>query len=331
MKLLPLLLIGLMGVTAPRVGAAANLEPGLWGEYFDIGGELDDFPTIAADKKPVVARADKTINFESTRDPFPGTQLVDNFYVRWNGQIKIPSDGKYTFLLESDDGSRLFIDGKQVIDNGGKHGMEEVSGAVDLKAGDHAVKIEFFEADLDAGCKFSWQPTGGAKVIVPAEVLFHEAPAAAQAETGSGLTAEYFDIGSDLDDFPKIAADKKPVIKRVDKTINVDATEDAWPDTQLTDYFSIRWTGKINAPKDGKYTFFLESDDGSRLFVDGKQIIDNGGRHHMTEKDGTVELTAGKHDVKIDYFENDVHAGCKFAWQPPGEPKEIVPTKVMFP
>jgi hypothetical protein len=313
------------------MAAAGSLEPGLWGEYFDIGGELDDFPTITPDKKPVVTRADKTINFESTQQAFPGTQLLDNFYVRWNGQICIPSDGKYAFFLESDDGSRLFIDGKQIIDNGGKHGMEEVSGAVDLKAGDHAVKIEFFEADIDAGCKFSWQPPGAAKAIVPADVLVHAATAAAAAEVGTGLLAEYFDIGSELEDFPKIADDKKPVIKRVDKMINVEATEDAWPDTQLTDYFAIRWTGKINAPKDGKYTFFLESDDGSRLFIDGKQVIDNGGRHHMTEKDGSVELTAGKHAVKIDYFENDVHAGCKFSWQPPGESKEIVPTKVLFP
>ena len=142
---------------------------------------------------------------------------------------------------------------------------------------------------------------------------------------------EYFDIGTELEDFPVLPADQKPVLKRVDKTINVEATEDAWPGTTLYDYFFIRWTGKVQVPKDGKYTFFLESDDGSRLFIDGKQLIQNGGRHHMIEKDGSVELSAGAHDVKIEYFENEVHAGRKFSWQPPEGAKEIVPAKVLSP
>ena len=146
-----------------------------------------------------------------------------------------------------------------------------------------------------------------------------------------GLSGEYFEIGIALDDFPKIGEDKKPILKRVDKTINVDATEDAWPGTQLTDYFFILWTGKIQTPKAGKYTFFLESDDGSRLFIDGKQLIDNGGRHHMTEKEAAIELSAGPHVIKIEYFENEVHAGCKFSWQPPDGAKEIVPAKVLSP
>jgi hypothetical protein len=329
MKLMLPLLICLLLLAANRLTAAENLETGLWGEYFDIGTELEDFPTVPADKKPVVTRADKTINFESTRDPFPGTKLLDFFYIRWTGKLRIGQDGKYTFFLESDDGSRLFIDGKQIIDNGGKHAMEEVSGQADLTAGDHAVKIEFFEADLDAGCKFSWQPPDGKKEITPTSVLLHEhAPSAAAA---SGLLGEYFDIGTALDDFPKIAADKKPALKRVDQTINVEGSEDPWPGTQLLDYFYVRWTGTIRLPKDGKYNFFLESDDGSRLFIDDKQIIDNGGQHHMIEKESAVELNAGAHALKIEYFENEVHAGCKFSWQPPGGPKAIVPAAVLSP
>jgi hypothetical protein len=325
-RIVPLLL-GLLLLNTSRWLAAESLEPGLWGEYYDIGTELDDFPVITPDKKPVVTRADKTINFESTRDPWPGTQLVDFFYIRWTGKVRIAQDGKHTFFLESDDGSRLFIDGKQVIDNGGKHAMEEVSGQVELKAGDHALKIEYFEADLDAGCKFRWQPPGGQKEITPTSVLLHEPVTKAAAD--SGLLGEYFDIGTPLEDFPKIAADTKPTLKRVDQAINVEASEDAWPGTQLVDYFYIRWTGSIQAPRAGKYSFFLESDDGSRLFLDGKQIIDNGGRHHMIEKEAAVDLTPGAHTVKIDYFENEVHAGCKFSWQPPAGTKEIVPANVL--
>jgi len=332
MKLIIPLLTALTLVGAPQVFAADNLEPGLVGEYFDLGSSLEDFPKIPDEKKTVVKRVDKTINFESTQEGFHGTSLVDFFYIRWTGKIRIPKDGNYTFILESDDGSRLFIDGKQIIDHNGLHAMEEKSGEAELKAGDHTIKIEFFENEVDAGCIFKWQPPGSAKETVPARVLFHpsSAPAAA-AESSAGLTGEYFDIGSSLEDFPTIPADKKPVVKRVDKTINFESTQEGFHGTQLVDFFYIRWTGKIHVPKDGKYTFFLESDDGSRLYIDGKQIVDHSGLHAMEEKSGEADLKEGKHTIKVEFFENDVDAGCKFFWQPPGATKEIVPARVLSP
>ena len=153
----------------------AALDPGLVAEIFDMGGAVEDFPTIEKDKKATVKRVDKDINVDSTGDNWPGTQLADHFYIRWTGVIKIPKDGKYTFYCESDDGSRMSIDGKQVVDCGGLHGMEEKGGdAVELKAGDHEIKVEFFENEGDAGCKASWEGTGIAKQIIPASALFHK-------------------------------------------------------------------------------------------------------------------------------------------------------------
>ena len=158
---------------ATHLFAAEDLEPGLVGEYFDLGSSLEDFPNISASKVPDVKRVDKTVNFASTQEGFHGTKLVDFFYVRWTGKIHTPKDGNYAFTLESDDGSRLFIDGKQIIDHNGLHAMEEKSGDAELKAGDHTLKVEFFENDVDAGCKLFWQPPGATREIVPANVLSH--------------------------------------------------------------------------------------------------------------------------------------------------------------
>src|SRR6267378_1736100 len=127
---------------AGPVFAADQLEPGLTGEYFQMEGTLEDFPTIGPDRKPTLQRVDKDINFASTVEAFPGTKLVDNFYVRWTGVLKTPKDGRYKFYLDSDDGSRLFVDGKEVVNNGGTHDMSEVSGETQLKAGDHEIKVE---------------------------------------------------------------------------------------------------------------------------------------------------------------------------------------------
>ena len=96
--------------------AADALQPGLTGRYYQMPSPLDDFPRIPEGQKPTIDRMDKEINFASTLEAFPGTKLVDNFYVNWTGVIRIPKDGNYTFYLESDDGSRLWLGGQLLID-----------------------------------------------------------------------------------------------------------------------------------------------------------------------------------------------------------------------
>jgi hypothetical protein len=154
--------------------APEERKPGLIAEFFNIGKPMEEFPTVAVERKPDLRRIDRQINFEQTSETFPGTQMSDHFYVRWTGKIKIPRDGKYTFFTESDDGSRLWIDGKVVVDNGGLHAMEEKSGEVELKTGEHDIKVELFENDGDVGCKLSWESQSTAKEILPEGALIHK-------------------------------------------------------------------------------------------------------------------------------------------------------------
>jgi hypothetical protein len=311
--------------------AAEGLQPGLNAEYFQMESGLEDFPTIQPSRKPTIQRVDKDINFASTTEAFPGTQLVDNFYVRWTGVLRAPKDGRYKFYLESDDGSRLFVDGKEVVNNGGTHAMEEVSGEAQLKAGEHDIKVEFFEAEVDAGCILSWEADGQAKEVVPASVLFHKAASNAEPSPGraAGLNAEFFTTEEGSEDFPDFPPGKAPALKRVDKDINFESTQDDWPGTHFKDFFYIRWTGFIRIPEEGNYTFFLESDDGSRMFIDGKQVLDNGGAHAMEEVSGSMKLTAGEHALKVEFFEKDVDAGCKMSWKSSNIEKQIVPASVL--
>ena len=175
MKKILILLFALCLLGINKSFAADEPQAGLTGEYFDLGVAVEDFPAIAADKKPTIKRVDKNLNFRSTETTFPGTKLQSHFAIRWTGKIKIPKDGKYTFYLESDDGSRLFIDGKEVVENGGLHEMQEAFGSVALKAGDHNLKVDYYENENDggAGCVLSWKTEGVVKEVVPATVLFH--------------------------------------------------------------------------------------------------------------------------------------------------------------
>ena len=312
-------------LVATGVFAAEQLQSGLLGEYFQMEGSLEDFPKLPPDRKPTVERVDKEVNFASTLEGFHGTKLLDNFYVSWTGLLRIPKSGQYTFFLESDDGSRLFVDGKQVVDNGGTHAMEEVSAETELKEGDHEIKIEFFEAEEDAGCIFSWRGPGLEKGVVPASALFHKG-----AGGEPGLLAEFFTTEEGSEEFPNFAQSKQPELKRVDKQINFQSTQDDWPGTHYKDFFYIRWAGVIRVPTEGEYTFYLESDDGSQMFIDGKQVLDNGGAHAMEEVAGKMNLSAGDHALKVEFFEKDIDAGCIMRWQGPGIDKHIVPSGVLF-
>lgn len=149
-----------------------ELVPGLVGEYYDIGEELNDFPNLK-DMKPALRKIDREINFLQTNGQFAQSGLIDYFFVRWTGVLRVSAPGRYMFYTESDDGSRLHIDGKLVVDNGGNHIPEEKSGEVDLAAGDHAIRVEYYDNNGGASCRLKWASDALKAEPVPARVLFH--------------------------------------------------------------------------------------------------------------------------------------------------------------
>lgn len=303
---------------------ARTLAPGLLGEYYHVGETLRDFPEIELQQKPSMKRIDGTIDFPKAFR-MRGLNFTNDFFVRWTGKIHITTPDTYKFFLESDDGSRMFVYNRKLISNGGLHGMTEASGEVELPAGDHDVRIEFFQGGSVSGCKLSWASKGIEKQIVPAGAWLHEAIVAPPPrEPGPGLVAEIYDMGWPVRDLPGFEEYEKPTVSRIDSLI-------AFPDAEsfflgdLHDHFYCRWSGQVKAPVTGEYKFYLPSDDGSRLVIDGKPMIENGGTHRMQEKSASTELTAGLHELKLEYFQNEGDAACVLWWEGPGFKKDIIP------
>jgi outer membrane protein OmpA-like peptidoglycan-associated protein len=73
--------------------------------------------------------------------------------------------------------------------------------------------------------------------------------------------------------------------------------------TDRFEWFAIDYNGRIMLPQAGTYTFRLASDDGSKLFIDGREVIDNDGIHGTNQLDAEVTLAAGLHDVRVQYFQ----------------------------
>ncbi len=76
-------------------------------------------------------------------------QRDDNYGFKFTGFVKIPANGRHTFFTRSDDGSRLFIGSKRVVDNDGLHSSQEKTGKIRLKKGLHPITVTFFEKGGD--------------------------------------------------------------------------------------------------------------------------------------------------------------------------------------
>lgn len=82
--------------------------------------------------------------------------------------------------------------------------------------------------------------------------------------------------------------------------------------------FALLFTGYVEVPRDGVYTFYVTSDDGAKLYIDQDLVVANDGLHAPTERDGQVALKAGKHLLRLEYFQGGGAASLEVALAGPG-------------
>lgn len=130
-----------------------------------------------------------------------------------------------------------------------------------------------------------------------------------------GFYGQYFD-NKDLSDFK---------FSRIDDKIDFNWGAGS-PDPRIgSDTFSIRWLGQVRPKYSETYTFYTNSDDGVRLWVNGQKIIDNWTDHSATPNSGTIDLTAGQdYDIQLDYYENGYNAVIQLFWSSASQVREII-------
>ncbi len=102
-----------------------------------------------------------------------GKMRKEKFAFQFDGYIKIDAGSFYTFFTQSDDGSKLFIDDMEVVNNDGDHGNSEKSGKAALKKGFHKIKVVYFDSGGDNDLKVLIQPEGGKKEELTILSLYH--------------------------------------------------------------------------------------------------------------------------------------------------------------
>lgn len=153
----------------PQVANAAPLRsPGLKFELY----ENTSFPNVDLATFDTVTPTSSG-NVDDITVDVPGLQKRDSYGVRFSGLIAIPADGKYTFWTNSDDGSRLYIDDKLVVNNDGIHAPQDKQGEADLRAGDHHFVLTYYDWFGGESLAVSWQGPGiTSRQKLPANVLF---------------------------------------------------------------------------------------------------------------------------------------------------------------
>ena len=123
----------------------------------------------------------------------------------------------------------------------------------------------------------------------------------------------------------KTFAKQQPAASGIVQDISIDV-----PQLKTRDQFGLRFTGNILIEKPGRYRFFTNSDDGSRLYIDGQEVVNNDGNHGMSEKSGRVRLSEGMHPIVVTYFDSGGGDGLVVSWAGPGFKKQQIPASQFF-
>jgi hypothetical protein len=231
---------------------------------------------------PAYIGTEDSIDYEwGTDSPIKGVNK-DHFSVKWEGDFTFDEAGKYTFVAGADDGIRVYIDGNAVIEEWKVQSSAYYTADVNLTKGDHKIKVEYYDNEKSANAKVFWSKA-------PIEDYF----------------IGFYYNNKDLSGTPAYVS--------INDKIDFDWGKESPVPNVDSDTFSARWEGSFNFEA-GDYKFKTTSDDGIRVYVDGDLLIQDWTIHGAKVETKVKKLSAGRHTIKVEYFENKSTSVAKLSW-----------------
>lgn len=253
-----------------------------------------DNTTFSGD--PALTRQDPDINFAWGDGPPDPALPANDFAVRWT-KTQWFGAGRYKFTAMADDGIRLYIDGRRVINQWEGPANTEFSHVVELGEGMHTIKLEYVEYGGGATAALEWDSV----IEQPSDTY----------------RAEYWNMPLGANTIPGTT----PELVRDEDAIDHDWGQGSPGEGIGVHRFAARWTRTMSfAP--GDYEFTVTADDGVRLYVDGQRVIDKWIDQAPTTYRSTLSLDGGPHRIVLEYYENGGGAIARFAYARVGDPPE---------
>ncbi len=269
--------------------APTEAPTGLWlAEYY---GNMD------LSGSPRVVRDEQSIAFEWGEGSPHHLLDADLFSARFTRTWDL-APGYYRISVVADDGARVYVDGKRVI-NAWESNTRRVATHEMLLSGEHVIRIEYFENGGGAALYF------GLEALPMGKATPTPSPTPAVSPTPSAVWQAAY--------YGNPTLEGTPLVTREEEQITFDWKEGSPHHTLHVDGFSAVFTRTLDLPK-GTYRLHLVVDDGARIYVDDDLVLDDwqvGIRRHVIQD---VDLN-GEHTIRIEYFEEGGGACIYFAWE----------------
>jgi hypothetical protein len=314
------------GILATSVSFAWNTTQGvappqgLVGEYF-AGSQFNE---------RVISRVDPRLQFlwPGDQSPAPGVP-GDEFSVRWNGRLLPSTSESHRFVINGDDGVRLWVNGQLLLDHWDPvpstyFGLQSLP--ITLTAGRLAdLRVELQDFYSDAWLEVYWSSASRPLELIPDDRMFQPdggGEGAWVSPRATGLRAAYFR-----------GRFGEPVVERIDPNVNF-----AWglgaPAAGLpADQFSVRWDGWLLPSVDGVHQLHVAADGAVRMTVNESVVIDAwSDEMGMRDRVGEVDLRAGVPvRLRLEWYHALGAAGAELSWSMPGRGREFVPQERLSP
>ncbi|MEZ4711804.1 MAG: PA14 domain-containing protein [Caldilineaceae bacterium] len=244
---------------------------------------------------PDLVRGENNIDFTwGNGSPAPGIIDPDTFSARWTRTLNLDR-GRYRFAVTVDDGVRLYVNDRLLIEEWRDQAPTTYTAEIELPAGPTTVRMDYYENTDRATARLSY-----------AQVLSEPTPAPAVPIPPNGpWFGEYFD---------NVNLSGQALFVREDDAIDFDwGTGSPAPGRLGVDRFSVRWTNTLVLPP-GRYRFAVTADDGVRLRVNDRTLIDEYTVQSATDYVVEATISSAQADVEMEYFENTGQAVARLAW-----------------
>ncbi|ARN79108.1 hypothetical protein BST97_14560 [Nonlabens spongiae] len=190
---------GILDVDEDSCSGALSGTGSLNYAFFDqrpSGNSVDNIPASGSALATGTVSSFNVANLQSSITPADG----NTYSIRYSGVIEIAFGGSYTFFVNSDDGSKLFVDGTEVVDNDGRHPPREESGSITLMAGTYSLEVLYFDDTGGQILEVEYSSSSISRRSLPFSVLGTGTDSTCDGD-GDGLV-DRLDLDSDNDGIP---------------------------------------------------------------------------------------------------------------------------------